>query len=172
MIRMQTIVTFASTPTAAGRFTYGFVKSIGLALAGIAVLAIAPTGCASESMLVSANTNECMNVPWHGYPVDGTPIRLLYCRGHRNQYWTLGNGQITGIGGSCLDVQGSQPVDGSPVIYVACNGSPSQHWTLQGTQVVGIGGKCLDVTQSNIADSTPLIIATCSGSPSQQWQVR
>jgi hypothetical protein len=129
------------------------------------------TGCASSNMLVAAGTNECVNVPWHGFQADGTQVRLLYCRGHRNQYWSIANGQITGIAGACLDVQGSAPVDGASVIYVTCNGSPSQHWTVQNEQVVGIGGKCLDILQSTKADFAPLIITTCSGAPSQQWEV-
>lgn len=137
----------------------------------IAALSLLPLGgCASSSLLVAADSNECINVPWHGFQVDGTQVQLLYCRGHRNQYWTLANGQITGIGGACLDVQGSAPVDGAGVIYVTCNGSPSQHWTMANGQIVGIGGKCLDILQSNKADRAPLIITTCNGAPSQQWQ--
>ena len=138
----------------------------------VTVLSLAAlAACASSNMLVAANTNECVNVPWHGYQIDGTQVGLLYCRGHRNQYWNIANGQITGVGGSCLDVQGSSPVDGAPVIYVTCNGSPSQHWTVENGQVVGIGGKCLDIEGSNKNDRAPLIIAACTGAPSQQWEV-
>jgi hypothetical protein len=135
------------------------------------LLAAALPACASSNMLVSANTNECVNVPWHGYPIDGTPVRLLQCIGRQNQYWNLANGQITGVGGSCLDVQGSAPVDGAPVIYVTCNGSPSQKWTVAHGQVIGIGGKCLDISHSEALNYVPLIITTCSGAPSQQWEV-
>jgi hypothetical protein len=127
--------------------------------------------CASSNMLVGANSNECINVPWHGYQVDGTPVQLLYCRGHRNQFWSIGNGQIAGIGGGCLDVQGSAPVDGAQVISVTCNGSPSQHWSVANGQIIGIGGKCLDIEGGNESDRAPLIIAACNGAPSQQWEV-
>jgi hypothetical protein len=127
--------------------------------------------CASSNMLVGADSNECINVPWHGYQVDGTPVQLLHCRGHRNQFWSIGNGQITGIGGGCLDVQGSAPVDGAQIISVTCNGSPSQHWTVANGQITGIGGKCLDIQGGNKSDRAPLIIAPCNGSPSQEWEV-
>jgi Ricin-type beta-trefoil lectin domain len=134
-------------------------------------LTVMLSACASGNMLVVANTNECMLVPWHGYPVDGTQVRLRQCIGKQQQYWSLANGQITGIGGSCLDVQGSAPVDGARVITVGCNGSPSQHWTLANGQMVGIGGKCLDSLAGTEEDGVPLIITSCTSSPSQQWQV-
>ncbi|HYC09153.1 MAG TPA: ricin-type beta-trefoil lectin domain protein [Steroidobacteraceae bacterium] len=137
----------------------------------ILLLLLDLAACASGKMIVGANTNECVNVPWHGYPIDGTQVRLLYCRGHQNQYWNIADGQITGVGGSCLDVQGGAPVDGAQVIYVACNGSPSQHWSVANGQIVGIGGKCLDIEGGNENDRAPLIITPCTGAPSQQWEV-
>ena len=138
---------------------------------GALALAVMLSACASGNMLVVANTNECMLVPWHGYPIDGTQVRLRQCVGKQQQYWNLANGQITGIGGSCLDVMGSAPVNGARVITVGCNGSPSQHWTLANGQVVGIGGKCLDSLGGTEEEGVPLMIMTCNGSPSQQWQV-
>jgi hypothetical protein len=143
------------------------LSGVGGALALLLLLA----GCASGNMLVAANTNECVLVPWHGYPIDGTQVRLRQCVGKQQQYWNLANGQITGIGGSCLDVMGSAPVDGARVIYVSCNGSPSQQWDMSNGQIVGIGGKCLDSLGGTDAEGVPLIITTCSGAPSQQWQV-
>ena len=104
------------------------LASILATLGIVALLSFGTTSCASGSLLVAANTNECVLVPWHGYPIDGTQVRLRQCIGKQQQYWNVANGQITGIGGSCLDVSGAQPVDGARVIYVACNGSPSQHW--------------------------------------------
>jgi len=138
---------------------------------GALALTVMLSACASGNMLVVANTNECMLVPWHGYPIDGTQVRLRQCIGKQQQYWNIANGQITGIGGSCLDVMGGAPADGARVITVACNGSPSQHWTLANGQVLGIGGKCLDSLAGTEEEGVPLIITTCSGAPSQQWQV-
>jgi hypothetical protein len=120
-------------------------------LAALAILLL--PGCANTNQLVSGNTNECVNVPWHGSHIDGT------------------HGQVIGVGGACLDVQGGAATDGAGVIFVTCNGSPSQHWNVTNGQIVGIGGKCLDITDGNPSDRAPLIIAPCTGSPSQQWSV-
>jgi hypothetical protein len=137
-----------------------------------ALLAIAASsGCASQNMLVSANTSQCAHLVWHGSLDQGRPITLRQCIGRRNEFWSIADGQISGIGGACFDVDGSAPVEGAGVIAVACNGSPSQHWALQGTNVVGIGGKCLDTLHGDESDGTPLIISSCSGAPTQQWQV-
>jgi hypothetical protein len=142
-----------------------------LATLGIAILPFASTSCASGNLLIAANSNECVLVPWHGHPIDGTQVRLRQCVGKQQQYWNIANGQITGIGGSCLDVSGSAPVDGARVIYVACNGSPGQQWTVTNGQIVGIGGKCLDSLGDTDAEGVPLIISTCNQSPTQQWQI-
>jgi len=142
-----------------------------------AIVVFVMVGCSSTRSLVIGNTNECMNLPWHGYPIDGTQVRLLECVGKPNEQWNINNGQnvgvgqITSIGGSCLDVQGSAPVDGARIISVACNGSPSQQWNVTQGQVVGIGGKCLDVEGGNPNNYAPLVLAACHGAPSQQWTV-
>ena len=138
-------------------------------LPALAVLIL--QGCANTNQLVSGNTNECVNVPWHGYQIDGTQVRLLQCIGRPNQQWSINNGQIIGVGGACLDVQGGAATDGAGVIFVTCNGSPSQHWNTTNGHIVGIGGKCLDITDGNPSDRAPLIIAPCTGAPSQQWSV-
>jgi hypothetical protein len=137
----------------------------------LGALHLSLSGCASGNLLVSANSNECVLVPWHGYPIDGTQVRLRECVGKQNQYWNVANGQISGIGGSCLDVNGAQATEGARVIYVGCNGSPSQHWSYQNGQIVGIGGMCLQSLGGTEIDGVPLIIAPCNGSPPQQWQI-
>jgi Ricin-type beta-trefoil lectin domain len=136
-------------------------------LAGLLLLCLA--SCSSQ--IVNNYSNECVNLPWHGYPMDGTPVRLLQCIGRQGEQWNVKNGQITGVGGSCLDVEGSAPLDGARVIGVTCNGSPSQNWSVADGHIVGIGGKCLDVASGGAGDFVPLIIMTCSGAPSQQWSV-
>ena len=134
-----------------------------------APLAILLASCASQ--LVNNSSNQCANLPWHGYPMDGTLVRLIPCVGRRGEQWSLKNGQIIGVGGSCLDVEGSNAADGARVIGVSCNGSPSQNWTAANGRIVGIGGKCLDVAGGGGRDFVPLVIASCSGSPSQQWSL-
>jgi Ricin-type beta-trefoil lectin domain len=130
--------------------------------------AICLSSCATPRQISSGDTNTCMNVISHGYPVAGTQLNVKPCDPWRNQQWTLNKGQITGLGGFCVDVQGSQPAEGAPVVYVPCTGGPSQNWTVANNQIVGIGGKCMDTVNST--DNPPqVIIATCSGSPSQVW---
>jgi len=129
------------------------------------------TSCATTSQISSGNTNMCMNVENHGYPVAGTPLRVKPCDPWQNQLWAFNQGQITGVGGFCVDVQGSQAADGAPVVYVPCNGGPSQHWTVANGAIVGIGGQCMDIGAGVPANWSPLIIATCTGSPTQYWAV-
>jgi hypothetical protein len=145
--------------------------AVASAIVGLAGLYLNLAACTSGSLLVSDGSNECVLVPWHGYPIDGTQVRLRQCVGQKNQYWNVANGQITGIGASCLDVNGASPADGARVIYVTCNGSPSQHWTYANGQIVGIGGKCLQSLGATENDGVPLIISNCDGSPAQQWQM-
>ena len=55
-------------------------------------------GCASE--IVNNSNNQCANLPWHGYPIDGTPLRMIPCVGRPGEQWNVKNGQIIGVGGS------------------------------------------------------------------------
>ena len=146
-----------------------FAKSICLV---VAILAIAASlsSCATSHQITSGGTNQCINVVNHGYPVAGTPLRMKPCDPWQNQQWTSNNGQLTGVAGFCVDVQGSAAVDGAPVIYVPCNGSPSQNWTVANGTIIGIGGKCIDIAGGDgPVNGAPLIIAACNGSTNQQW---
>ena len=134
-------------------------------------IAVSLASCATSRQISSGNTNMCMNVEWHGYPVAGTPLRVKPCDPWQNQQWSLDKGQITGVGGFCLDVQGGAASEGAQVVYVPCTGGPSQNWTVANGTIVGIGGTCLDIGGGAPPNWSPLIIATCSGSPGQQWAV-
>ena len=134
-----------------------------------APLAALLASCASQ--IVNNSNNQCANLPWHGYPIDGTPVRMIPCVGRRGEQWNVKDGQIIGVGGSCMDVEGGNAADGARVIGVTCNGSPSQNWTAANGRIVGIGGKCLDVAGGGMQDFVPLIIASCSEAPSQQWSL-
>jgi hypothetical protein len=134
-----------------------------------APLAVLLASCAGQ--IVNDSTNQCVNLPWHGYPIDGTPVLLIPCVGRRGEQWSVKNGQIVGVGGSCMDVQGSNAADGARVIGVSCSGSPSQNWTAANGRIVGIGGKCLDIAGGGTSNFVPLVIASCSGAPSQQWSL-
>jgi hypothetical protein len=128
------------------------------------------SACATARQVSSGNTNQCLNVENHGYPVAGTPLKVKPCDPWRNQQWQFnGDGSITGVGGYCVDVQGSVATGGAAVIYVPCAGSPSQKWSVNGTQLVGLGGLCVDIAGDEPATLAPLVLATCNGSPTQQW---
>jgi hypothetical protein len=131
-------------------------------------LVVLLASCASQ--IVNNSNGQCSNLPWHGYPVDGTIVRMIPCVGRAGEQWNVKNGQIVGVGGSCMDVEGSKPLDGARVIGVTCNGSPSQNWTAANGRIVGVGGKCLDVAGDDTGNP-PLVIASCSGAPSQQWSL-
>ena len=140
------------------------------ALTVLPLLTIAAAGCATTQQITSGTTNMCINVVNHGSPEPGAPVILRTCDPWQNQQWSFsGNGQITGVGGFCLDVQGGAPTDGASVNYTPCSGAPSQNWTASNGTIVGIGGKCLDITGGNPGERAPLVINTCNGSPSQQW---
>jgi ricin-type beta-trefoil lectin protein len=127
--------------------------------------------CAATHQISSGATNQCMNVENHGSPVPGTPVHVKECDPWRNQQWDLDNGNIVGIGGFCLDVQGSAATEGAPILYVPCDGRPSQNWNVFNGAIVGIGGKCVGVQGGVPYDQAPLVLATCNNGPTQQWAV-
>jgi ricin-type beta-trefoil lectin protein len=146
-------------------------------LAIVTTLSILPllgslSGCATNKQVSNGNTNMCMNVEWHGYPVAGTPLKVKPCDPWRNQQWFFNkDASVTGVGGYCVDTQDGSQADGAQVLYVPCSGSPSQKWTVSGTQLVANGGKCVDVSGGEPNPLAPLVLATCNGSPTQQWQL-
>ncbi len=137
----------------------------------LAVLA-AVGGCATSHQITAGPTNQCINVVNHGYPEAGTPLRVKPCDPWQNQQWTLNkNATITGVGGFCVDVQGSAATEGAAILYVPCDGRASQNWAAVNGTLTGIGGKCIDIGGGEPATGAPLVLASCNGSPSQQWIV-
>jgi hypothetical protein len=127
-------------------------------------------GCQTTKQVSNGNTNMCMNVENHGYPVAGTPLRVKPCDPWRNQQWLFNeDGSVTGVGGYCVDSQNGNQAEGAQVIYVPCAGIPRQKWTVSGTQLIASGGKCVDVSGGEPNPLAPLVLATCNGSPTQQW---
>jgi len=78
-------------------------------------------------------------------------------------------GPITGIGGKCVDVAGSNSANGTPVQLYDCNGTAAQQWTLGSDGTVRALGKCLDVTNQSTADGAPLQLWDCTGGANQKW---
>jgi hypothetical protein len=146
------------------------VKEIFCTVALLALLTTSVVSCATTQQFTNNDSNMCMNVVNHGSPQPGAPVIMKVCDPWKNQQWSFsGNGQITGVGGFCLDVQGGAPTDGAAVLYTPCVGAPSQNWTASNGAIVGIGGKCLDVRGGAPIGGEPLVINACNGSPSQRW---
>jgi PKD repeat protein len=82
-----------------------------------------------------------------------------------------GAGQITGIGGKCVDISGGTSTDGAKLQLWTCHGGANQQWTRSGNTFQSLG-KCMDVTGGGTADGTPVQLLTCNGSSAQNWSVQ
>ncbi|WP_233439319.1 ricin-type beta-trefoil lectin domain protein [Lentzea atacamensis] len=87
----------------------------------------------------------------------------------RSQYLvSSGSGAIVGIGGKCVDVNGSGTADGTAVQLWGCNGTGAQQWSRTGDTLRALG-KCMDVNNSGTADGTVVQLWTCNGTGAQVW---
>lgn len=82
-----------------------------------------------------------------------------------------GVGAITGPGGKCVDVNGSNSANGTAVQIWTCNSTAAQSWTIGSDGTLRALGKCLDVSGNGTANGTKIIIWTCSGGGNQVWRV-
>ncbi|RPK40357.1 Chitinase precursor [Streptomyces sp. ADI92-24] len=80
-------------------------------------------------------------------------------------------GQITGVGGKCVDVAAGGTANGTPVQLYDCNGSAAQQWSLGGDGTVKALGKCLDVASGGTANGSVVQLWDCNGSAAQRWSV-
>lgn len=80
-------------------------------------------------------------------------------------------GQITGLGGKCVDIAGAATANGTAVQLYDCNGTAAQQWTVGGDGTVRALGKCLDVASGGTANGTRTQLWDCNGSAAQQWTV-
>jgi 3D (Asp-Asp-Asp) domain-containing protein len=83
---------------------------------------------------------------------------------------TQGTGQITGLGGKCVDVNAASSVNGTAVQLYGCNGSSAQQWTVAADGSIRALGKCLDLTAAGTANGTKAQLFDCNGSGAQKWQ--
>ncbi|WP_256975372.1 lectin [Streptomyces sp. CS159] len=79
------------------------------------------------------------------------------------------SGEVKGVGGKCLDVDGAQTADGTGIQIWTCNGTGAQNWTLADDGSVRALNKCLDVSGGGTADGTRIQLWTCNGSGAQKW---
>jgi hypothetical protein len=80
-----------------------------------------------------------------------------------------GGGQITGIGGKCVDIAGASSADGAAVQLYTCNGTAAQKWALGTDNTVRSLGKCLDVKSASTANGARVQLFTCNGTAAQKW---
>ncbi len=78
---------------------------------------------------------------------------------------------IVGIGGKCVDVNGSSTADGAKVQLWTCSGGTNQAWTRTGQTLQSLG-KCLNVNGGGTADGTIVQLWTCNSSSAQNWAVQ
>jgi hypothetical protein len=78
-------------------------------------------------------------------------------------------GQITGIGGKCVDVAGASSADSTPVQLFTCNGSTAQKWARNSDNTLRSLGKCLDVKAASTANGAKVQLFTCNGTAAQKW---
>ncbi|WP_327092996.1 ricin-type beta-trefoil lectin domain protein [Nonomuraea sp. NBC_01738] len=81
-------------------------------------------------------------------------------------------GQITGLGGRCLDDRALGTAEGNPVILYRCNAGANQRWTLPGDGTVRTLGQCLDARHQTGDPRHPgyrAALAPCDGRPTTRW---
>ncbi|MBB5081845.1 glycoside hydrolase family 16 protein [Nonomuraea endophytica] len=109
---------------------------------------------------------------WPGYPDATTTFPQTMTVDYVRVYAPPtggGGGQITGIGGKCVDVAGANPANGTAVQLWDCNGSGAQNWSWNGDGSVRALGKCMDVTSAGTANGTPVQLYDCNGTGAQRW---
>ena len=83
-------------------------------------------------------------------------------------------GEIKGLGGRCIDVQGGISTNGSPVQLYACHHGENQNWKLTDAGEIRIfSSKCLDIRggQPQPSPGTPVQIYDCHDGPNQHWDL-
>ena len=78
-------------------------------------------------------------------------------------------GQITGIGGKCVDIAGASSADGAAAQLYTCNGTSAQKWARGTDNTLRSLGKCLDVKSASTANGARVQLFTCNGTAAQKW---
>ncbi|MEO3925507.1 glycosyl hydrolase family 18 protein [Micromonosporaceae bacterium B7E4] len=81
-------------------------------------------------------------------------------------------GQITGIGGKCVDVAAASTANGTAVQLYACNGSDAQRWTVGTDGTLRALGKCADITAAATTNGAKVQLYDCNGTGAQVWQAQ
>ncbi|MGI5151057.1 glycosyl hydrolase family 18 protein [Plantactinospora sp. CA-294935] len=81
-------------------------------------------------------------------------------------------GQITGIGGKCVDVAAASTANGTAIQLYACNGSDAQRWTVGTDGTLRALGKCADITAAATTNGAKVQLYDCNGTGAQVWQAQ
>ena len=80
-------------------------------------------------------------------------------------------GQVTGIGGKCVDISGANTANGTAVQLWDCNGTGAQQWTVGSDGTIRALAKCLDVSGGSTVDGARVQLWDCNGTGAQRWNV-
>ncbi|WP_406458368.1 ricin-type beta-trefoil lectin domain protein [Streptomyces sp. NBC_00876] len=136
-------------------------------LAGAGILGDSSCSASVKNLWTGATTTTATigaTLPPHGTAV----FRVTPGAGCTGQQPT---GQITGIGGKCVDDSGAGTAAGNPVILYGCNAGANQRWSLPDDGTVRTLGKCLDAVHRSDSTYTGYraVLNPCDGSTTQQW---
>ncbi|MGX7672765.1 glycosyl hydrolase family 18 protein [Plantactinospora sp. DSM 117369] len=81
-------------------------------------------------------------------------------------------GQITGIGGKCVDVAAASTANGTAIQLYTCNGSDAQRWTVGTDGTLRALGKCADITAAATNNGAKVQLYDCNGTGAQVWQAQ
>ena len=81
-------------------------------------------------------------------------------------------GQITGLGGKCVDVASASTANGAAVQLWSCNGTNAQTWTVASDSTLRALGKCADIASGSTANGAKVQLWDCNGSGAQVWQAQ
>ncbi|CAM5700743.1 lectin [Streptomyces griseomycini] len=137
-------------------------------------------GTATVPVTGGWETFEDVSAPLTGQPAGSTSLFLVFKGGSGSlfdvddfSFTTSGagsrSGEVKGVNGKCLDVDGAQTADGTKVQLWTCNGTGAQKWTVGADGTLRALGKCLDVSGGGSADGTKVQLWTCNGTGAQQW---
>jgi glucosylceramidase len=78
-------------------------------------------------------------------------------------------GQITGLGGKCVDVNAASTANGTQIQLYTCNSTTAQQWTVGTDGTIRSLGKCMDVSAAGTANGTKVQLYDCNGTAAQAW---
>jgi endonuclease/exonuclease/phosphatase family metal-dependent hydrolase len=114
---------------------------------------------------------KCMTAE-HGIAKNGTPVVLKICTGQSRAKWSIHNGEITGIGGYCIDIPGGSTQIGTHLQMYKCNGSKSQRFSFRKNGEIRsllANNLCIEVKGGFTRDGTAIQTYQCNGTASQKW---